>query len=275
MMLTDLDTTAFGPEFNQAMNDMKKENTMSDKKNELLNGVASMIPAELLDQMDRDAGVGVSTDKQDLMVPWLYLLQPTSGACNKLTPNYVLNAKPGHFWLKNSPDPIRDGTTGIDVIPVDIRRRFTERSMPDRRFVCDHIERPDDVRMIDDNSNKRWPQMFRKNGNLIEEVRLFFGLFDGYQYVFACNGTKNKFAKEWNTFLVQLKHPRTGKILPAYAFKYKLTSMLVPDTWHTTSFVERPLDQYLSRNTPGQGHSPTCSPTSLLVSITPNRRPFK
>jgi hypothetical protein len=60
------------------------------------------------------------------------------------------------------------------------------------------------------------------NGNQLQETREFYLLVDGRPYVLPFHGTGHTTARKWQTYMAQLRHPKTGGVLPSYAFKYLL-----------------------------------------------------
>jgi hypothetical protein len=67
--------------------------------------------------------------------------------------------------------------------------------------------------------------MARANGNLIVDTREFYIMVDGDPYVFPCSSTKHTFARQWQTMFHRFKHPKTGKVMPAFAHKYRLSTV--------------------------------------------------
>ena len=64
---------------------------------------------ELLDITEQDAGLGVSFKAEDQLLPLIYVLQNGSPVVDKRGDSYVPGAEPGHFWLRNAVNPIRNG----------------------------------------------------------------------------------------------------------------------------------------------------------------------
>ena len=67
------------------------------------------LPAELLVDTEKDAGMGVSFKQEDQLLPLIYILQSGSPAVDKRGDNYIDGAEPGDFWLRNALDPIKNG----------------------------------------------------------------------------------------------------------------------------------------------------------------------
>src|SRR5215472_9731621 len=139
--------------------------------NELTVKEQAQVPAELLDVTEQDAGLGVSFKQEDQLLPLIYVLQSNSPAVEKRGEAYIQGAEPGHFWMRNSLTPVRDGVAGIEVIPCEMQRTWIEW-LPNRQgFVARHAEAPADMetRMVRGDDGRERPQLIRKgNGNVIQ-----------------------------------------------------------------------------------------------------------
>ena len=186
------------------------------------------VPQDMLDAMERDAGQGLSFKQEDQLLPLIYVLQSNSPITDKRSEGYIEGAEPGHFWLRNSVNPIRDGLLGIEVIPCEMVRTWIEW-LPNRQgFVARHDEPPVDMeeKIQRDESGKEKAILVRSgNGNIIQDTREFFLICDGQPYDFPCTGTKHTFARQWQTFFHQFRHPKTNVEVPAFARKYRLTTV--------------------------------------------------
>jgi hypothetical protein len=186
------------------------------------------LPAELFDATQEDAGLGVSFKQEDQLLPLIYVLQSNSPAVDKRGDNYIEGAEPGDFWLRNSLDPIKNGEEGIVAIPCEMQRSWIEW-LPNRGgFVARHDTPPKDMELKtmrgDDGREKQILQR-SGNGNVIQDTREFFLLIDGQPFVLPCSGTKHTFARQWQTMFHQYRHPKTNDIMPAFARKYRLTTV--------------------------------------------------
>jgi hypothetical protein len=186
----------------------------------------NQLPAELLDLAAQHAGEGVSNRAEDNLLPLIYIEQTGSPHVDKRSPDYIDGDEPGHFRLSNALDPIRNGVEGIEVIPCAMKRVWIEW-LPNRQgFVAEHAEMPADAvtKIIDGDGGPRETPV-RANGNVLQDTRQFYVLVDGAPYVLPCKGTGHTFARRWNSHFLQLRHPKTGDVLPSYIHKYKLTSV--------------------------------------------------
>jgi len=192
------------------------------------NGRTSLVvPDELLDITEQDAGLGVSFKPEDQLLPLIYILQTNSPSVDKRGDAYIEGAEPGHFWLRNSLTPIRDGIQGIDAIPCEMQRSWIEW-LPNRGgFVARHPAAPSDTKtvMVRGDDGREKPVLQRENGNIIQDTREFYIMVDGWPFVLPCTGTKHTFARSWETMFHQFRHPKTGKVMPAISRKYRLTTV--------------------------------------------------
>jgi hypothetical protein len=188
------------------------------------------LPIELLEATEKDAGMGISFKPEDQLLPLIYVLQTNSPIVDKRGDNYVEGAEAGHFWLRNSLNPIQDGEEGIIAIPCEMQRTWIEW-LPNRQgFVQRHDVPPRDMKtsVVRDDSGREKQVLVRgESGNILQDTREFFVLVNGQPFVLPCTGTKHTFARQWNTFYKQFKHPKTGDFMPAFSRKYRLTTVPV------------------------------------------------
>jgi hypothetical protein len=206
---------------------MNRESLMPDQA---LKPVETQLPAEqdeFLALTEQYAERGVSFKQEDQLIPMIYVLQQMSPSVDKRGTNYINGAEAGDFWLRSALEPIRNGEDGIAAIPVEMYHTWIEW-LPNRGgFVARHDAPPKDMvsKMVRGDDGREKTALVRGNGNLIVETREFYILVDGDPYVFPCSSTKHTFAKSWQTMFHRFKHPKTGKILPAFAHKYRLSTI--------------------------------------------------
>lgn len=193
--------------------------------------VETQLPAEqdeYLALMDQYAERGISFRPEDQLLPLIYILQSGSPIVEKRSESYIPGAEPGHFWLRNAIQPIRSGEEGISAIPVDMKETWVEW-LPNRGgFVARHEAPPIDMmtKMIrGDDGRERSALVRRDSGNIISDTRELYIIVDGDPYVLPCTSTKHTFARQWQTMWHRFKHPKTGRIMPAFSRKYKLTTI--------------------------------------------------
>jgi hypothetical protein len=191
-----------------------------------LTPVENLPPSELAEQMQIDAGRGVSSRPEDQLIPILYVLQTNSPACDKRGAGYIDGAEPGHFLLRGAIEPIRDGTVGIEAIPAGMVRTFLEWLPGRQGLVGRHDKLPNDVEIqtIKDGSHER-QSLVRSSGNIIQDTREYFLLVEGAPFVLPCYGTRHTFAKQWQSYFQQFHHPRSGATLPSFSRRYRLRTV--------------------------------------------------
>jgi hypothetical protein len=186
------------------------------------------VPDDLLGVTEEDAGMGVSFKQEDQLLPLIYVLQQNSPVVEKRGEAYIEGAEAGHFWLRNSLTPIKDGVLGIEAIPCEMIRTWIEW-LPNRQgFVARHDAAPSDMveRIQRDESGREKTILVRSgNGNIIQDTREFFLMVDGQPFDLPCTGTKHTFARQWQTMFHQFHHPKTHNVMPAFSRKYRLTTV--------------------------------------------------
>jgi len=196
------------------------------------------LPAELADVTAPDSGKGVSTKAEDAIVPLITVLQNGHPQVDKRGAEYIDGAEPGKFWLRGAIEPIRDE---IIAIPCDMRRSWMEFLQNRQGYAARHEEEPDDIEIKPAEGNSKRPILVRPNGNIIQDTRELYLLVDNQPYLLPCASTFHQFAREWQTWFRQFRHPKTGKPLPSFARKYKLVTVSKANAlgkWFMPKFVD-------------------------------------
>ncbi len=188
--------------------------------------VTDKISDDMLEITGQDAGLGVSFDPADQLLPLVYVLQSNSPQVNKRGEGYVEDAEPGHFWLRGAIEPIRSGLDGIKAIPCGMVRSWIEW-LPERQgFVTRHPEVPQGIqnrKIRGDDGGERSVMML--GDNIISDTREFYIMVEGHPYVLPCTSTKHTFARQWQSYFHQLTHPKTGQVMPTTSQLYLLTTV--------------------------------------------------
>jgi hypothetical protein len=218
---------------------------MSPKDSSALTPIpgGEVVSADYSEMLARDVALGVSQDPADKKISLVYVLQAGSPIVNKRSEGHIPGAEAGHFWLRGAVNPIRSGIEGISVQPAIMGRVWNEWA-PDRGgFVCAHLEKPADL--ITEVREGERPLVIRKSTqNTVEDTRQFFLLIDDQPYILPCVSTKHNFAREWQSYFDQLRHPVTNEILPACSHSYLLTTQLITKnqhSWFTIRFQDQGL----------------------------------
>lgn len=209
-----------------------------EQKNELVVGAEVNLPgtmnlsgelAGLADEIEASAGAGTSQKAEDNVLPFIYLLQSNSPACNPRGEDHIDGALPGHIWLKNAPIPIVDGEEGIVVQPCFFHKAIVE--WPPRSEgggsqapVAQHEDMPPDAEQYEAEGTGaiRWR---RKNGNTLQETRYHGVLVNGVPYIIGFSSTNNSVSKNWMQLMNQFKL-RSGKVAPSWLRYYRLTTKM-------------------------------------------------
>jgi hypothetical protein len=205
-----------------------------------LSGEASpVVPDDLLDVTARDAGLGVSTDPADQILPLITVLQTNSPAVDKRSPDYIDRAEPGCFRFRGDLIEIRDGVAGFTCIPCAMQSVWLEWG-PNRGsgLFGRHLKEPDDVEVREEDGLR----VRRGSGNVLQHVREFYILVDGKPHVLSFHGTGHITARKWQSHFHQFRHPKTGGLLPAYARKYRITTVARSNAsgrWFAVKFEDR------------------------------------
>ena len=84
------------------------------------------LPAALMDQMDGyDGAGGEDASAQDMMIPYLTILQALSPQLNKQKGEFIQDAEQGEFF-NSATNQTFSGEDGIMIIPVYYQRKYTE-----------------------------------------------------------------------------------------------------------------------------------------------------
>jgi hypothetical protein len=211
----------------------------------------TQIPADVLAEMEKSTGAGLSTDARDNLVPLAYLLQKLSPQCEERDPRYIVGAKAGDIWLRGAPQELWKGDEGVLFQPCYNYRDWIEWVPRDRGggFVARHapLYGTDDEHDRDDcpikdakkhvdpqNPNKvRW---VRPNGNELVMTRNFAGyVLNGtaaWPFVIPMSSSGHTTARQWMTDMNQRITPG-GKKIDANWHKYRITSRLRTNSFGT------------------------------------------
>jgi hypothetical protein len=188
------------------------------------------LPAALMEEMEKDAGRGVSTDQADNLVPLIYVLQAQSPQVLKKNENYIEGAEAGDIWLRNADQPIVKGEEGEIFQPCHFAHGLWIEWGAQRGsgFVARHSSKPAEAELgmiTDDRGNARQAWVM-PSGNVVVETRQVTGLVHGpngqrLPYVIPFSGTGHTVAKGWNSDIVN--HPLApGKQSAAFHHLYRL-----------------------------------------------------
>jgi hypothetical protein len=210
-----------------------------------LKKAGEIVPAttDLLDEMERHAGEGISRERADNLVPNIMLAQ-------SLSPFVVDGrAKAGDFFFPTTGRVI-PGAEGFYFQPAGHDNMWMEfkprndgggfvRTYPWEGFKggedgSDPIL-PEGVKLV-----KSWPPKYvSAAGNDVSHHRVWPGIFwedgDGIEYVLKLTGTMHTVARNWNFAALSSNKLPSGKPRPLWGQVYKLTTFLTRksgNSWH-------------------------------------------
>jgi hypothetical protein len=157
------------------------------------------------------------------------VLQNGTPICNKADPAYQEGAKAGLIWLRNTEPPFYENVKALLCASVKSVMEWA----PLRQGLIDRHEcLPADfeIRYQKQEGGRERKVVVRKGtGNILQPTHELFILCNGRPYLLACSGTKLTFARNWVRHAsTQLKHPRTGGLLPTFCHVYELST--IPDS---------------------------------------------
>lgn len=134
------------------------------------------LPAELMTDMLADAGMGVSTDPNEVGIPFLYILQDLSPQVKKRDEAYIEGAEVGDIY-NNVTREVIPAAVGIDWIEVGFEAAQVEWKPNRGGFAGKHPHTTplrDQVKMTQD-GDKMVPML--PNGNILTETKYHYGLY--------------------------------------------------------------------------------------------------
>jgi hypothetical protein len=153
------------------------------------------------------------------------VLQSNSPICDKRSPSHIAGAEPGNFWFRNDLIPILDGLTGFICTPCGLVHEWLEWGPTlGSGLFGRHLQPPADV-ISRKNEDGRMVMVRRDSGNALQDVREFLVLVNGKPYIFSMHGTAHTVARQWVSFMDQVRHPQTNKPMPVCSQRYLVTTI--------------------------------------------------
>lgn len=170
-------------------------------------------------------GAGTSQAADDVLMPFIYVLQTNSPQCDKNDEQHIEGAEPGMFMRTDTKEVFQE----LILQPCAFYKRVNEWVPRDDGggFIASHEEMPDDAKQHA--TKARWMTRTNADGeehDLIDtryHVVNMLGLVDGRvdQAVFTMKGTMHSVSRAW--MVLQNKRQQEGHITPAWwsAYKFK------------------------------------------------------
>lgn len=191
---------------------------------------SSQVPDHLRGVLSESSGRGVSTARDDVIIPMAYALQKGHTQTDERDESYIEGAKPGEIWLRGSATPIHNGREGVLFQPVDFMKVWIEWKPNREGFAGRHTSRPKDAKeaeiIIEGKPRIVWQ---RGNENLVVETREHYGFFitpgEGAQaYMIPMSSTQHTVSRQWMALMGQFRDNR-GKPLDSFAKIYRLKTV--------------------------------------------------
>jgi len=191
---------------------------------------------EVFRGLAEDAGAGLEGARmEELLTPFLGLLQPLSPQLDSGSPAYMEQAKQGMF-VNTVTGQLFDGRTGLDVVPCAREYLYGEWTPRDAGGGFHGQRGPDDpeVRELLAKQGRFKKLLTPRNTELIEQFNVYaivgppgFAAGEGEQVVLSFTSTKMKVYKVWFNQIGHIKYPYQGRtITPAmWAHRWRLTSV--------------------------------------------------
>lgn len=187
---------------------------------------SSVVPAHLADRLAKSEGRGVSTARDDNVIPLLYVLQKSSPCTDERSDQYVKGAKAGELWIRGT-ETIFDGMKGILAQPCAFIKCWIEWG-PKRGdgFKGRHADRPDDAEEVEVKDDQGRPQIVwqRPNKNIVVETREHYCLIGPDAIVIPMTSTGHGVSRAWMQLMNQFRDER-GRPLDSFARQYRLTTV--------------------------------------------------
>ena len=183
----------------------------------------------IADLVGKNAGSGFEnvTGTEDLALPFLKVLSPTSPELNPSKSKYIEGAKAGNI-VNTVTKELYDGDKGVNVIPCFYNREYIEwAEMGEGPGAPINIypKESNIMTKTKPNGGKDWLD----NGHYVEDTRSHFVLVldDDYKPMYEAliimKGSSRKVSKNWMSQQMMKKLP-DGRPLPSYGFIYKAMS---------------------------------------------------
>ena len=186
--------------------------------------------------MQGEGGAGTSQQRDDNLMPIMYVLQPLSPQCDRQNMGYIRDAEPSMIWLKGAAEQLVRGDEGLIFQPTNFYKEWVEWipreagggivqkwSLPDGVQTDDEAERF--LRKICPDVTQRDNLWFRSNGNVVKFTRVHVGLVHGFDapmpYVIPLTSTGHSVSKGFMAMMNRKLRP-DGRIYDSWACAYLL-----------------------------------------------------
>ena len=168
------------------------------------------------------AGAGLENiEKDEMLVPFLSILQPLSPAVDKTSPAYVVGAEPGMI-LNRATNQLIPGDPGMTFIPCLRTHTFPEFIPRDSGGGFQGVWAPDDPRLSElQKVQGKFGKLKLANGNELTETRSLYGIvsFSGETFPVII-GFSSTQIKKYTMIVSRLDHAAGNpRRFPMFAFQ--------------------------------------------------------
>lgn len=184
---------------------------------------------EMLKAMGGDAGRGVSTRAEDVIVPLIYILQSQSPQALRQKAEYIDGAIAGNFWYRGTKTVV-DGDEGMPVVLCHMSTKWiewaVERGPGSLRGRYD--KKPSDAQWEPDPKDPRTGKWMMPSGDTyVAETKemVVICVETGDAYVLPCSGSNIGTARAWNTACGRKRVPSTDAKSPLWGYVWRLKTV--------------------------------------------------
>ena len=184
------------------------------------------VPAHLAAKIAASEGRGVSTARDDNILPLVYVLQKGSPCVDERSEAFVPGAKPGELWVRGT-EKVISGTKGWVVQPCAFLKCWIEwGAKRGDGFKARHPERPDEAeeKVVKDDQGRDQTVWAMPNGNVVVETREHYVLDGKDAYCIPMTSTQHTVSRGWMSMMNQFRDD-AGRPLDSFARKYLLTTI--------------------------------------------------
>lgn len=168
-----------------------------------------------------DAGEGMDLGIEDLLIPFVGLLQQLSPACDKTDDAYIPGAEPGKI-INRATKELLDH---LDLVPAVRRRTYVEYTPETpRKFVSEHETNSPVVKALLESGMKR-NELKLPNGNLLVETFTMFAIQlnpEGNPIGFLVVPFSSTKIQAWRQYWTTIDTARVAKQAPLFAHTLRL-----------------------------------------------------
>ena len=190
------------------------------------------VPDYFEDQSVVPEGRGVSTDRKDILIPRINILQALSPQVEKKGVDYVPGAEPGMGFMKGAPNPLIDMDKGILFQPVEQSTVYLEWVPRDSGGGLAAVystmpafarkEAPNSMRMINPENGNFIAETVQVGGYIIDES----GKLPPRPAYIPFTSASLKVAASWNMRRLEKYHPKTKLRLDAWWVYYRIKTKM-------------------------------------------------